>query len=172
MRTFRRFFLKFSYFFIFLNIQIDLITLETNVEQFTLTTKKSLHIIFNVCSCRSTRVSRYQKDIHSFTPCLCGYYRISLTRMWADAQRDGCPGEYRWRRLRKFHNFIPCSMPQISADARCSSAVQWRRKVNFARGKIPSEGKSPRKCSVPALAGDCQTSCKLLVCLKCAMSLQ
>jgi len=33
---------------IFLNIQIDLIILETDVEQFTLTTKKSLHIIFNI----------------------------------------------------------------------------------------------------------------------------
>ena len=31
---------------IFLNIQIDLIILETDIEQFTLTTKKSLHIIF------------------------------------------------------------------------------------------------------------------------------
>ena len=34
------FFLKFSYFLIFLNIQIDMIILETDVEQFTLTTKK------------------------------------------------------------------------------------------------------------------------------------
>jgi len=33
---------------IFLNIQIYLIILETDVEQFTLTTKKSLHIIFKV----------------------------------------------------------------------------------------------------------------------------
>ena len=48
MRTFRRFFLKFSYFLIFLNIQIDLIILETDVEHFTLTTKKSLHIIFKI----------------------------------------------------------------------------------------------------------------------------
>ena len=34
------FFLKYSYFLIFLSIQIDLIILETDVEQFTLTTKK------------------------------------------------------------------------------------------------------------------------------------
>jgi len=34
-------------FFMFLNIQIDLIILKTNDQQFTLTTKKSLHIIFN-----------------------------------------------------------------------------------------------------------------------------
>ena len=50
MRTFRRFFSKICLFFIFLNIQIDLITLETDVEQFTLTTKKSLHIIFNTAT--------------------------------------------------------------------------------------------------------------------------
>jgi len=32
----------------FLNIQMDLIILKTDDEQFTLTTKKSLHIIFKV----------------------------------------------------------------------------------------------------------------------------
>jgi len=32
----------------FLNIQIDLLILKTYHEQFTLTTKKSLHIIFKV----------------------------------------------------------------------------------------------------------------------------
>jgi len=26
----------------------------------------------------------------------------------ADAQRDGCLAEYRWRPLRKFRNSIPC----------------------------------------------------------------
>jgi len=26
--------------------------------------------------------------------------------MWADAQRDGHPAEYRWRPVRKFHNSI------------------------------------------------------------------
>ena len=40
------FFLKFSYFLMFVNIQIDLIILKTYDQQFTLTTKKSLHIIF------------------------------------------------------------------------------------------------------------------------------
>jgi len=37
---FQTFFLKFSYFLIFLDIQIHLIILDTDVEQFTLTTKK------------------------------------------------------------------------------------------------------------------------------------
>jgi len=44
--------------------------------------------------------------------------------MWADAQRDGRPVEYRWRPLRKFRNSIPCTTPQSLADGRCSSAVK------------------------------------------------
>jgi len=46
VRTFRRFFLQFCYLLMFLNIQIDWIILKTYDQQFTLTTKKSLHIIF------------------------------------------------------------------------------------------------------------------------------
>jgi len=44
VRTFKRFFLQFSYFLMFLNI--DLIMLKTDDEQVTLTTKKLLHIVF------------------------------------------------------------------------------------------------------------------------------
>jgi len=44
---FQTLFLQFSSFLMFLYIQIDLITLKTYDQQFTLTTKKSLHIIFN-----------------------------------------------------------------------------------------------------------------------------
>jgi len=47
-----------------------------------------------------------------------------LTRMWADAQRDGRPAEYRWRLLRKFRNSIPCTTPQSLAEVRCWSAMQ------------------------------------------------
>jgi len=46
--SFRRFFIQFSYCLMFLNIQIDLIILKTFNQQFTLTTKKSLHIIFKL----------------------------------------------------------------------------------------------------------------------------
>jgi len=38
-----------------------------------------------------------------------------VTRMWANAKRDGRPAEYRWRL---------CSTPQSLADACCWSAVQ------------------------------------------------
>jgi len=34
--------------------------------------------------------------------------------MWADAQRDGRPAEYRWRPLRKFPNFIPVRRGKLS----------------------------------------------------------
>jgi len=39
-------FVKFPNFLMFLNNQIDLLILKTYYGQFTLTTKKSLHIIF------------------------------------------------------------------------------------------------------------------------------
>jgi len=32
----------------------------------------------NVRLSRMTRVSQYQQNIHSLTPCLCGYYTTSL----------------------------------------------------------------------------------------------
>jgi len=44
--------------------------------------------------------------------------------MWADAQRDGRPTEYRWHSLRKLSNSIPCITLQSLADGRCSSVVQ------------------------------------------------
>ena len=91
---------------------------------------------------------------------------------WANAQRDGRPAEYRWRRLRKFRNSIPCTTPQSLANARCWSTVQKHcqymyenarlgRKVNFAPGKILSGGKSSRKCIQCSSPGDGQTSSKV-----------
>ena len=44
---FQTFFSKNDLFLKFLNIQIDVIVLKTDDEQFTLTTKKSLHITFD-----------------------------------------------------------------------------------------------------------------------------
>jgi len=46
---FQKYFSTIFLFFEFLNIQIDLIILKTKDQQFTLTTKKSLHIIFKSC---------------------------------------------------------------------------------------------------------------------------
>jgi len=45
-------FIKFPNLLMFRNIQIDLLILKTYYGQFTLTTKKSLHIIFKgMCCC-------------------------------------------------------------------------------------------------------------------------
>jgi len=41
------------------------------------------------------------------------------TTVWADAQRDGHPAEYRWRFLAKFRNSIPCTALQSLTDIRC-----------------------------------------------------
>jgi len=83
--------------------------------------------------------------------------------MWADAQRDGRPAEYRWCHLQKFRNSMPCTTPQFGWRPllECSAVMlpiyenaTLGRKVNFARSKIPSgvKRKSPPTCihSVPA----------------------
>jgi len=55
--------------------------------------------------------------------------------MWADAQRDGRPAEYRWRFLRKFRNSIPCttlqSLAEAAAGVPCSNAVNIRERKTW-----------------------------------------
>jgi len=51
-------------------------------------------------------------------------HKYIKTRMWANAQRDGRPAEYRWCPLKKFSDSIPCTTPQSLADGRCWSAKQ------------------------------------------------
>jgi len=91
--------------------------------------------------------------------------------MWADAQRDGRPAEYRWRPLQKLRDSIPCTMAQSLADARCygvpcSNAANigerktWTYKVNFALGNSVC-GQNPQKCIQCTSAGDGQTFCKV-----------
>jgi len=68
--------------------------------------------------------------------------------MWADAQRDGRPAEYRWRPLRKLFNSIPRTTPEVwltpAAGVLCSNAANVEeRKVNFGPGKIPSGARAP-----------------------------
>jgi len=63
----------------------------------------------------------------------------SKTRMWANAQRDGRPAEYRWRRV-------------LNAAKFGSRPLLRGRKVNIARGKVLLLNNSRRKCinSLPA----------------------
>jgi len=62
--------------------------------------------------------------------------------MWADAQRDGRSAKYRWRPLLNATVWLT-----PTARVPCSNA-RLGRKVNFAPGKIPLAGKSPRKYSL------------------------
>ena len=72
--------------------------------------------------------------------------------MWANAQRDGRPAEYRWRPLFNAAKFG--WRPLL--ECRAVTLPKWEsaklgRKMNVAPGKIPSRGKNPWKCiySVP-----------------------
>jgi len=60
--------------------------------------------------------------------------------MWADAQRDGRPAEYRWRFLRKFRNSIPCTTLQSLAEAAAgvprSIAVNIRERKTWTQSKF------------------------------------
>jgi len=74
--------------------------------------------------------------------------------MWANAQRDGRPAEYRWRRVLNAEKFgsrplLECRAVTLPIQ---ESARLGGRKVNFAPGKIPLQGNSRRKCinSLPA----------------------
>jgi len=67
--------------------------------------------------------------------------------MWANAQRDGRPVEYRWRTVlnaAKFawHLLLECRAVTLPRQEN----ARLGRKVNFARGKFPSESNSRRKC--------------------------
>jgi len=74
-------------------------------------------------------------------------HRAAITRMWADAQRDGRPAEYRWRPLLNAPKFG--SRPQLECHAvtlAIYESTRFGRKVKFAFGKIPLRRKIPGKC--------------------------
>ena len=59
--------------------------------------------------------------------------------MWANAQRDGRPAEYRWSPVLNAAKFGPRPLLKCRAVAlpKYESARLGGCKVNFARGKIP-----------------------------------
>ena len=68
-------------------------------------------------------ITRQRWDVLKKQCTFCQIIELILTRMWADAQRDGRPAEYRWRPLQKF--LVPFLVPRRSlAEARCWSAMQ------------------------------------------------
>jgi len=91
--------------------------------------------------------------------------------MWADAQRDGRPAEYRWRPVRKFHNSIHCTTPQSLADAAAGVPCNNAANIGEAKASTQSEfctwqnsvrGQEPLKMYIQCTSpGDGQTSCKV-----------
>jgi len=78
--------------------------------------------------------------------------------MLADAQRDGRPAEYRWRRLRKFRNTTAQSLADGRCSMPCSNAANIGERKTWMQSDFCSwqnsvgGGKRPKKCiySVPA----------------------
>jgi len=73
--------------------------------------------------------------------------------MWTNAQCDGRPAEYRWRPLLNSAKFgwrplLECCAVTLSK----LESASFGRKVNFAHGKIPLQGKNSRKCIHSVLA--------------------
>ena len=75
--------------------------------------------------------------------------------MWANAQCDGRPAEYRWRPLQKFRNSIPCTMPQTGwrpyAGVPCSNAANMGERKSWTQSEFCSWQNSvreqePHKC--------------------------
>ena len=56
--------------------------------------------------------------------------KTHTTRMWADAQRDGRPDDYRWRPLFNATKFGWCPLLECRA---CSNAAKTRNPLKFER---------------------------------------
>jgi len=54
------------------------------------------------------------------------FYSVDVTRMWANAQRDGRPAEYRWRPLFNAAVWLP-----PTAGVLCSNAAKMRNPLKF-----------------------------------------
>jgi len=75
---------------------------------------------------------------------------IDITRMWANAQRDGRPAEYRWRPLLNAAKFCSCSVLKCRAVMLpIGECKTWRTQSEFCTCKILLRSK---KCiySLPA----------------------
>jgi len=63
-------------------------------------------------------------------------HRAAITRMWAYAQSDGRPAEYRWRPLRKFRNSITCTTPQSLAGLTPAVGVPCSNAANIEEERM------------------------------------
>jgi len=53
------------------------------------------------------------------------FLSISKTRMWANAERDGCPAEYRWRTLFNAAKFGWCPLLEYRAVTLPRGETHW-----------------------------------------------
>jgi len=68
--------------------------------------------------------------------------KVKRTRMWANAERDGRPGKYRWRPL-----FNAAKFGWLTTRVPCSNAAKTRNPLKFAA--VPQTGKPISAASGP-----------------------
>jgi len=86
------------------------------------------HVTLKKNNRRQQRVAEIEKSWKSYT-CFSPDYlkkKKKKTRMWANAQRDGRPAEYRWRRL-----FIAAKFGWSPPLTPCSNAATMRNPLKF-----------------------------------------
>ena len=125
-------FLQFSYCLMFLNIQTDLIILKTFDQQFTLTTKKSLHIIFKddlvgdclrnsaphiKCACRWQPVSK--QSMHDLAG---GETCVHITKKQSDFESP------RWCHLVNTNKACWCSYASVKTILQTRIQIQTSQK--------------------------------------------
>jgi len=119
--------------------------------------------IIEIGSCTTLQVKSSQVK---FISTLWSKFQIANhaeTTMWADAQRDGHPAEYRRHPLRKFRNSIPCTTPQTFARVPCSNAVNIGERKTWTQSEFCTwqnsvMGQQPRKCIYSVLVQDQETA--------------
>jgi len=86
-----------------------------------------------------------------------------LTRMWANAQRDGRPAEYRWRRMLNAAVWLaPTARVPCSNAASIGKCKTWRTQGEFCTWQNFVTGQQPPEVHKSSTSpGDGQTSCKV-----------
>jgi len=78
------------------------------------------------------KMQKKKMVVHGMKPIICNQTETWITRMWANAQRDSRPAEYRWRPL--FNATKLGWRPLLDATIRvsCSNAAKMRNPLKFA----------------------------------------
>jgi len=83
--------------------------------------------------------------------------------MWANAQRDGRPAEYRWRPVLNAAKFGSCPLLECRAvTLPIGERKTWRTQTEFCTWQNSVTGQQPPKMYIQcSRAGDGQTSCNV-----------